>query len=404
MESTQYTKVTAKFFTQQALSQVPLPMNGRVVFTPSTSVKSQGTVFTPVERVGYVVNGILMDSAEGGAEGVQLLTPQTGLTPSKWSYTAVAELYDEHGKFAAYRAAVVELTPGETMDLTNMLVDESPSSIAATRTPPEPGPKGPTGEPGPKGPTGEPGPKGPTGEPGPKGPVGEKGPTGEPGPKGPTGEPGPKGPVGEPGPKGPTGEPGPKGPVGEPGPKGPVGEKGPTGEPGPKGPAGVGVPQVLSLSGQQLTLSHDGGTVTLPTTDLSSIMSRLAALEARPAGGGAVQREPTRTYLLSWSSASGAVVNAGGADAAKRHFMTFDPNTGLGVVHLDFTVPAGKTVAGVMFEIPATGPKAISLVESQSSTPGGGGVWVEPNGRQFKTDSIRTPGRYILNIVGFFTM
>jgi hypothetical protein len=344
MENTQYTKVTAKFFTQQSLSQAPLPMNGRVVFTPSTSVKSQDAVYTPVERVGYVVNGVLMDSVEGGTEGIQLLTPQTGLTPSKWSYTAVAELYDEHGKFAAYRAAVVELTPGETMDLTNMLVDESPSSIAATPAPPEPGPKGPTGEPGPKG------------------------------------------------------------PVGEPGPKGPVGEKGPTGEPGPKGPAGVGVPQVLSLSGQQLTLSHDGGTVTLPTTDLSSIMSRLAALEARPAGGGAVQREPTRMYPLSWSSASGAVVNAGGADAAKRHFMTFDPNTGLGVVHLDFTVPAGKTVAGVMFEIPATGPKAISLVEAQSYTPGGGGVWVEANGRQFKTDGIRTPGRYILNIVGFFTM
>jgi len=84
--------------------------------------------------------------------------------------------------------------------------------------------------------------------------------------------------------------------------------------------------------------------------------------------------------------------------------MTFDPNTGLGVAHLDFTVPAGKTVAGVMFEMPDTGPKAISLVEAQSSTPGGGGVWVEANGRQFKTDSIRTPGRYIMNIVGFFTM
>ena len=320
MESTQYTKVTAKFFTQQSLSQAPLPMNGRVVFTPSTSVKSQDVVYTPVERVGYVVNGILMDSAEGGAEGVQLLTPQTGLAPSKWSYTAVAELYDENGKFAAYRAAVVELTPGETMDLTNMLVDESPSSIAATRTPPEPGPKGPTGE------------------------------------------------------------------------------------PGPKGPAGVGVPQVLSLSGQQLTLSHDGGTVTLPTTDLSSIMSRLAALEARPAGGGAVAREPVRKYLLTWGRNSGVTVKRDGADAAARHFMTFDPNTGLGIVHLDFTVPPGTVVQGIMFTIPPTGPKAVSLVEAQSSTPGGGGVWVEADGRDFTTDGIRTPGRYILNIIGFFTM
>ena len=84
--------------------------------------------------------------------------------------------------------------------------------------------------------------------------------------------------------------------------------------------------------------------------------------------------------------------------------MTFNPNTGLGIAHLDFTVPAGKVVSGVMFEIPANGPKAISLVEAQTSTPGGGGIWVVAKGRSFETDIIRTPGRYILNIMGFFTM
>ena len=84
--------------------------------------------------------------------------------------------------------------------------------------------------------------------------------------------------------------------------------------------------------------------------------------------------------------------------------MTFDPNTGLGIVHLDFTVPPGRVVSGGLFEIPASGPKSISLVEAQSVTPSGGGVWVEANGRLFVTDAIRTPGRYIMNIVGFFTM
>lgn len=111
-----------------------------------------------------------------------------------------------------------------------------------------------------------------------------------------------------------------------------------------------------------------------------------------------------KVYHLKWLPTSGAVVNGGGASAAARHFMTFDPNTGLGIVHLDFTVPAGKVVSGGMFEIPASGPKSISLVEAQSVTPGGGGVWVEANGRLFVTDAIRTPGRYIMNIVGFFTM
>ena len=123
-----------------------------------------------------------------------------------------------------------------------------------------------------------------------------------------------------------------------------------------------------------------------------------------PAGGGAENKEPIRTYLLDWKRSSGAQVKRDGADAAARHFMTFNPNTGLGIVHLDFTVPAGKVVSGLMFEIPANGPKSISLVEAQTSTPGGGGIWVEANGRQFETDGIRAPGRYILNIVGFFTM
>ena len=193
-----------------------------------------------------------------------------------------------------------------------------------------------------------------------------------------------------------------KGPDGAPGPKGPVGDKGPDGAPGPKGPAGVGIPQTLSLSGNQLSLSHDGGTVTLPATDLSDLLSRIAALEARPAG--ASERQPVRKYLLRWVPTSGAVVNGGGTNAEMRHFMTFDPNTGLGIVHLDFTVPPGKVVSGGMFEIPDTGPKSISLVEAQSTTPGGSGIWVDANGRQFKTDGLRAPGRYILNIAGFFTM
>ena len=183
------------------------------------------------------------------------------------------------------------------------------------------------------------------------------------------------------------------------------GERGEPGPPGPKGDPGapgVGVPQKLSIAGSELTLSPDGGTVTLPSTDLSSLISRIAALEARPVGGGASERKPVRIYLLDWKRSSGAVVKKDGGDAAARHFMTFDPNTGLGITHLDFTVPQGKVVSGPMFEIPTPGPRPVSLVEVQSSTPGGAGVWIEAKGNQFETDGIRAPGRYILNIVGFF--
>ena len=150
-----------------------------------------------------------------------------------------------------------------------------------------PGPQGLQGPPGPKGDNGEMGPTGPMGIQGPPGPAGENGQTGpmgpqglqgvpgERGPKGEDGQPGQKGDVGPAGPPGPKGEngrdglQGERGADGQPGPQGPIGPAGPPGPmgpPGPKGADGVGIPQTLSLSGNTLTLSHGGGTVTLPAS------------------------------------------------------------------------------------------------------------------------------------------
>ena len=152
------------------------------------------------------------------------------------------------------------------------------------------GPAGPMGPPGPKGDAGErgldgqPGPKGEDGiqgPPGPKGADGRDGQTGPMGPQGIQGPPGPKGEDGQPGPKGDKGEDGQQGPPGPPGPQGeqgrpgndgldgvagPAGPMGPPGPKGDKGDPGVGVPQVLSLSGNTLSLSNGGGTVTLPAS------------------------------------------------------------------------------------------------------------------------------------------
>lgn len=158
------------------------------------------------------------------------------------------------------------------------------------------GPKGTDGLPGPQGPPGPAGAVGPIGPPGPKGdrgengrdgiqgqpgPAGEQGPMGPPGPKGENGrdglqgergadgQPGPQGPIGPagpPGPKGDRGETGERGPAGSDGLDGTTGPQGPMGPPGPKGADGVGIPQTLSLSGNTLTLSHGGGTVTLPAS------------------------------------------------------------------------------------------------------------------------------------------
>lgn len=135
-----------------------------------------------------------------------------------------------------------------------------------------PGPKGSDGLPGPSGVNGAPGPKGEQGPPGPKGDKGENGRDGIQGPPGPKGEdglPGQTGPMGPagiqgpPGPIGPKGDNGERGADGQPGPQGIQGPPGPPGPKGDKGDPGVGVAQVLSLSGNTLSLSNGGGTVTL---------------------------------------------------------------------------------------------------------------------------------------------
>ena len=134
--------------------------------------------------------------------------------------------------------------------------------------------KGDTGD---KGADGLPGAKGERGADGAVGAKGEKGDTGERGPQGQRGETGQQGlqgiqgPIGLTGPKGdtgPKGADGQKGERGEQGPIGPTGPQGPIGLTGPKGADGrdgVGIPQTLALSGNTLTLSGGGGSVTLPS-------------------------------------------------------------------------------------------------------------------------------------------
>lgn len=139
------------------------------------------------------------------------------------------------------------------------------------------GPQGPIGPTGPKGADGLPGEKGERGADGAKGDkgdTGERGPIGPIGPAGPKGDTGPKGadglqgPIGPQGLQGERGRDGQKGERGEQGPIGPTGPQGPIGLTGPKGADGhdgVGIPQILTLSGNILSLSDGGGSVTLPS-------------------------------------------------------------------------------------------------------------------------------------------
>lgn len=171
-----------------------------------------------------------------------------------------------------------------------------------TRFKGERGEKGEDGAAGAKGDTGErgiPGERGLDGLPGAKGERGEQGPIGPTGPKGADGLPGIKGERGADGAKGDKGDTGERGPIGPQGPqgergrdgrnglsayeladgellfgtvdkwlkslKGAKGDKGDTGERGADGRDGVGIPQKLTLSGNTLTLSDGGGSVTLPS-------------------------------------------------------------------------------------------------------------------------------------------
>ena len=121
------------------------------------------------------------------------------------------------------------------------------------------GDKGADGLPGAKGERGADGAKGDKGDTGERGPIGPQGPQGLPGPQGQRGEAGQQGLQGE------RGQDGQKGERGEQGPIGPAGPQGPIGLTGPKGVDGVGIAQKLTLSGNTLTLSDGGGSVTLPS-------------------------------------------------------------------------------------------------------------------------------------------
>ena len=162
-----------------------------------------------------------------------------------------------------------------------------------------PGPKGDRGDPGPQGNPGEIGPQGLQGLQGPPGPKGE---TGERGPQGDIGPRGADGPQGIQGERGRDGEPGPRGERGEQGPAGlpgPVGPQGPIGLTGPKGADGVGVPQRISISGNVVTLSDGGGSITLPTAAPSNTGSQVSEYEIHGTGfpNGKVTAPVGTTYV-----------------------------------------------------------------------------------------------------------
>ena len=200
-----YGLVTAKFVTHQRAAGGEadgVPVQGRVVFTPTTRVADAGTgrVFVPAPVTGWLRDGVLWDAPRGGNQGVRLMAPSPGAVPSEWGYRVEAQLRDVAGCAAQLPYPSIYVRAGVTLNLAAIAPAGAESTI------PAPVPV-----------KGEPGDRGERGEPGPKGDRGDRGERGEPGPKGDPGEPGPKGDPGEPGRKGDRGERGEQGPKGEPG-------------------------------------------------------------------------------------------------------------------------------------------------------------------------------------------
>lgn len=157
--------------------------------------------------------------------------------------------YDDsslRGEISQISSKIEALESKPEIDTSNFATKQELQNITLT-----PGPKGDKGE---------------TGERGPIGPIGPQGLTGPRGADGPQGVQGERGQDGQPGPKGERGEQGQKGDTGERGPQGIQGATGPKGENGRDGRDGVGIPQKLSISGNVVTLSDGGGSITLPTT------------------------------------------------------------------------------------------------------------------------------------------
>jgi hypothetical protein len=173
-----YGLVVAKFVTHQRAAGGEadgVPVQGRVVFTPTTRVADAGTkrIYVPAPVTGWLRDGVLWDAPRGGSQGVRLMAPSPGAVPSEWGYRVEAQLRDVAGCAAKLPYPSIYVRAGVTLNLATV----APAGAESTIPAPVPV-KGDPGEPGPKGDPGEPGPKGDRGE---RGERGEQGPKGDPG-------------------------------------------------------------------------------------------------------------------------------------------------------------------------------------------------------------------------------
>jgi hypothetical protein len=158
---------------------------------------------------------------------------------------------------------------------------------------------------------------------------------------------------------GPTGPTGPQGEKGDTGETGETGATGATGATGPQGPAGVGIPQTLTLSGSDLTLSDGGGTVTLPTggTNIYTADGTLAGNRVVTQGANTLSFSTTGTGRVGVGTTAPDASAILDASATNKGFLP--PRVALTGITDGVTIPS-----------PATGLVVYSTTDSTLFTKG----------------------------------
>lgn len=201
------------------------------------------------------------------------------------------------------------------------------------------------------------------------------------------------------GPKGEQGPPGPKGEPGTPGQRGADGERGLQGPPGPPGPKGEPFKYSDFTQDQLNALKGPKGDKGEPFKYSDFTAEQLLALKGPKgdpgSGGGQVTSQPVEIYEVVWGT---AIAGAAGQD---RGYLTFDPLTGWGYLHLDcrLTSPSGN--GNMIASLPPTAPVSVRLIE-RSVDVNNNSIYVERNSRIIKGWGVPANNRYIIDIIGFW--
>ena len=112
-------------------------------------------------------------------------------------------------------------------------------------------------------------------------------------------------------------------------------------------------------------------------------------------GGGQVTSQPIELYEVVWGNAKA------GAYGADRGYLAFDPLTGWGYLHFDFTLTTPSGNGGMVAQLPPNAPVAVRLIE-KSVNVNNNSVYVERNSRIIKAWGVPANTRYIIDIIGYW--